>query len=71
MTVKQTPAEVEALAEAMWQILDDMGEAGQTCCLHAKAKARLAVEPWLDGDPLIDWMTLGDARAIVEECERS
>lgn len=42
-----TPEQVQALADAMWQLLDDMGTDGQCVCLAAKAQARAALEPFL------------------------
>jgi hypothetical protein len=39
---------VEALKDAMWQLLDDMGAEGQSVCLAAKAQARIAFEPFQD-----------------------
>lgn len=41
-----TQEQVQALADAMWQLLDDMGESGQSVCGHAKAMARVAYEPF-------------------------
>ncbi len=38
--LKPTPEQVDALAWAMWQLLDDMGEEGTCVCLAAKALAR-------------------------------
>lgn len=63
-----TDEQVAALADAMWQLLNDMGKTGKTVCGLAKASARLAYEPWFqaekiseelhDGDPMYaDWMT--------------
>lgn len=44
-------AAVEALSDAMWQCLDDMGAQGQGVCLASKAKARIAYEPFrVDAD---------------------
>lgn len=68
-----TEQEVNDLAEAMWQLLDDMGRNGKSVCLAAKAQARIAYEPfadWTDWDQdMIDtWMSLEDARAIADQC---
>jgi hypothetical protein len=41
-----TPEQVQALADAMWQLLDDMGASGTCVCLAAKAQARVAYEPF-------------------------
>lgn len=64
--------EVEKLADAMWQLLDDMGEGGQSVCLAAKAQARIAFEPFRDKtEPEYDdWMPLAEAQAIVDDIER-
>lgn len=63
-----TTDEVDALAEAMWQVLDDMAKDGTSCCLYAKAQARVSFEPFRDkGLPEFDdWMTFAEAQAIVE-----
>ncbi len=42
-----TEAQVEALRDAMDQLLDDMGMVGMSVCLAAKAPARIALEPFL------------------------
>lgn len=43
--------QVEALSDAMWQLLDDMGAEGTTVCHSAKASARIAYEPFrVDAD---------------------
>lgn len=61
---------VAALADAMWQLLDDMGAKGQSVCLLAKVQARVAFEPFRDkSDHFDDWMTYEEAKAIIAECE--
>jgi hypothetical protein len=67
MTAK-AQAYVRELAAAMGQLLDDMGKDGQSVCLHAKAKARLAYEPFREPDNEMD-MTLDDAKQIIREVE--
>jgi hypothetical protein len=42
-----TDQEVLDLADAMWQLLDDMGKNGLSVCLAAKAQARIAYEPFI------------------------
>ncbi|KMO22334.1 hypothetical protein [Methylobacterium platani] len=43
--------QVEALSDAMWQLLDDMGTEGTSVCHSAKASARIAYEPFrVDAD---------------------
>ena len=63
--------EVEALAEAMWQLLDDLGRGGQSVCLATKAQARVAFEPFRDkSEPEYDdWMSLQDAKDLMDEIE--
>ncbi len=58
--------EVIALADAMDQLLDDMGSTGKCVCLHAKAQARIAFEPFRNYDDHTDEFTLEEARQIVE-----
>lgn len=64
-----THEEVEALIEAMTQLLDDMGPYGTCVCVAAKAQARIAWEPFrddgLDMDPY--FMTLADAQRVIDE----
>jgi hypothetical protein len=67
----QTIKEVEELADAMWQLLDDMGKTRQSVCLAAKAQARVAYEPFRDtSEPEYDdWMSLEQAKQILKECD--
>lgn len=71
-----TDEQVRALADAMWQVLDDMGRHGLCLCPAAKAQARVAYEPFLQAevaaDPTLmpDYapdMTFAEARAILDE----
>ena len=64
-----TEAQITALADAVWHCLDDMGQYNTNVCSAAKAKLRLAYEPFLDAaDPADDgWMTLAEAEAIMKE----
>jgi len=69
-----TEKEIEVLADAMWQLLDDMGANGKSVCLAAKAQARIAYEPfadWTDWDQeMIDtWMPLEEAKRIIAAME--
>lgn len=66
-----TPREIEKLAEAMWQILDDMGKKSQSVCLLAKAEARIAFEPFRDkSEPEFeDWMSIAEAKQIALNVE--
>lgn len=61
--------EIEYLANAMWQLLDDMKGGGLNVCLAAKAEARIAFEPFNDDPEAMDGiMTLEEARAVMAEC---
>lgn len=48
MGEKPTERQVADLADAVWQMLNDMHPSGQSVCLFAKAKARVAYEPFRD-----------------------
>ncbi len=52
------------LADAMWQLLDDMGADGLSVCPAAKAAARLAYEPFADADVPLEY-TAAAARAVA------
>jgi hypothetical protein len=59
------------LADAMWQLLDDMGASGQSVCLAAKAEARIAYEPFRNkSEDFKDWMSLEAAQRILKESEQ-
>jgi hypothetical protein len=61
-----TPEQVQALADAMWQLLDDMGEQGLSVCLAAKEQARIAFEPFVDEpEAMAGIVSLADAERIV------
>lgn len=62
-----TIADVNELIEAMEQLLDDMGTTGTSVCLYAKAKARIAFEPFMDEDAAEFFMPLSEAQRIVRE----
>lgn len=65
-----TPEQVAALAEAMDQLLDDMGTDGQSVCRAAKAQARIAFEPFRDPDDDGRFMmSVAEAERIVAEIE--
>lgn len=70
-TVKEpTPEQVKALADAMWQLLDDMGVNGKSVCLAAKAQARIAYEPFME-EQWEDWMSLAEAQNIMIDIART
>lgn len=64
-----TQKQVDELADAMWQLLDDMRTAGQCACLQAIAQARVAYEPFRSDDPDAnkDLMPLETAQRILDE----
>jgi len=65
-------SEIDALSDAMWQLLDDMGAHGQGVCLAAKAKARVAYEPLridADGEQAPLDYPLATAQAVVTNLE--
>ncbi|MGX7706287.1 hypothetical protein [Methylobacterium sp. Gmos1] len=65
-------AQVQALADAMWQVLDDMGADSRSVCLATKARARVAYQAFRfvndDGDDGLD-MPLSEAEAILTEID--
>ena len=62
-------AETTELADAVWQVLDDMGKSGQSCCAFAKAKLRVAFEPFRDTDEgEAPDFTLDDAKTVLKAC---
>lgn len=68
-TTAPTPEHIAALIDAMDQLLDDMGVAGMCVCALAKAKARVAFEPFIPPDSEQYFMPLSEAERIVQECE--
>lgn len=71
---KAMATRVAILADAMGQILDDMGKTGQSVCLAAKIQARIAFEPFrtadnYSGDDVC--MSLEEARAALSTSDRS
>ncbi|MGB6326674.1 MAG: hypothetical protein WBG11_13140 [Methylocella sp.] len=61
------PEDVEALAAAMSQVLDDMRKDGISVCLATKAQARIAYEPFADPGEKEFIMPIEEARRIIEE----
>jgi len=63
MTIEQ----VIALAEAMQQLLDDMGVAGRSVSGLAKAQARVAYEPFREivEDDGVGCMSMADAEDVL------
>jgi hypothetical protein len=64
---------VKSLVDAAISVLDDMDKDGKCCCLYAKAKLRVAVEPFLDP---IDhkyydqfFMSFAAAQEVINECD--
>lgn len=62
-----TEDQIAALVDAMDQLLDDMGHTGQSVCLYAKAKARVAFDPFLDPEAVEFVMPLDEAQKILAE----
>jgi hypothetical protein len=58
------------LANAMLQLLDDMGEEGLCVCEFAKAKARIAYEPYCHESDRAGLLLVEEARRIVEMVEK-
>ncbi len=63
-----TKEQIEQLAEAMWQLLDDMGRSTNAPCRAAHAAARIAYEPFRDHEDHPDWMPLDEAKQILKDC---
>lgn len=61
----------DRLIEAMDQLLDDMGHEGTSVCLAAKAKARIAFEPFMELDAAHIYMPLDEAKRIAAESDRN
>ena len=56
---------IDALVDAMSQLLEDMGADGHTVCEMAKAQARLAFEPFRHPIDVPDY-TLEQAQAVMD-----
>jgi hypothetical protein len=65
---KACPA-IAALIDAMDLILSDMGADRTSVCLYAKAKARIAFDPFIDAECIEFVMPLIEAIRIVEETD--
>jgi len=63
---------LEELIDAVDQVLDDMGKDGKSCCGYAKAKLRIAYEPFREDRELIDEyiMPLDVAKKLVYDADR-
>lgn len=63
---------VAALADAMWQLLDDMARHGTSVCLLAKIDARIAFEPFRDtSEPEYDdWLSYAEAKAMRDDYDK-
>ena len=62
--------DMDRLVEAMDQLLDDMGHDGTSVCLAAKAKARIAFEPFMEPDAAPLYMPLAEAKRIAAEADQ-
>lgn len=60
---------VEELIDAMVCVMNDMGEDGKCVCAYVKAKARVAIDPFLRGDygdmPDLEW-----AKKVLADCDK-
>ncbi len=63
-----TQEEVDALADAMCMVLNDMGDDGLSVCALVKAKARLAFVPF-ELEDSGDLMELDKAHAVIASAE--
>lgn len=61
--------DVYEIAAALHQLLDDMGKGGLCVCLYAKARARIAIEPFRGNEDFAGLISLDEARRIVAEAE--
>lgn len=66
-----TQKEIQALADAAWQCLDDMGTSGHSVCLYAKAQLRAAYEPFRTEEQHADEFPLSEALDILEPKRRN
>lgn len=69
-----TDEQVQALADAVEQLLDDMGGYGITVCMAAKAQARIAYEPFARGNEkrdVLPALTLEQARQIMAQVQEN
>lgn len=57
---------IEQLANATWQVLDDMGRDGLCCCKATKAQLRAAYEPFNDGEAEPE-MTMKQAKEVLTD----
>jgi hypothetical protein len=62
---------IVALVGAVWQVLDDMGADGHSCCGLAKAQLRIAFEPFHDIEQHDEMdVPIAEAQRIINECAR-
>lgn len=70
-TTTVTSEQIEALADAMRDVLDEMGHDSQSVTRYTKAKARLAYEPFMammeDGPEF--YLALDQAAKIVRDTD--
>lgn len=66
---RPTEQEVRALADAVWQVLDDFGERGQCVCEAAKAQLRIAFEPFKSCADVEPEYPLHEAVRVVSELQ--
>ena len=63
-----TPEQLYKVVNAAYQVMDDMGKDGLSCCGLAKAKLRVALDPFIPRDDEFGF-SLKDANKIIKECE--
>lgn len=74
MSISADGGQLQALVDAVWQVLDDMAEKGKCCCGAAKAELRIAFEPFRvqieadDPGACDGFMPLEAAQSIIKEC---
>ncbi len=64
-----TQHQIDALADAMCMVLNDMGDDGLSVCAYVKAKARLAFAPF-ELEDNGDLMDLDQAHAVIAATEQ-
>lgn len=62
-------AQIRALADAVLQVLDDMGDDGLSCCEFAKAQLRIAYEPFRDDSDGLTPQSLEKAKLVIAACD--
>jgi hypothetical protein len=70
MLAAPSQEQIDALADAMWQLLDDMGIDGKCVSGAAKAQARVASEPFCNDPADVNGlMSIETAREILGDIQ--